>query len=78
MRIFHTCKFFCIFNAENHRLLRIHPSAQHAVQVGLEDVEAGIDHGAVSMPVQFIEIGLPMAGEFHQAGEVLVLVVASV
>lgn len=27
--------------------LRIHPFADHAVQAGFEDVEAGIDHGAV-------------------------------
>ena len=27
--------------------LRIHPVAEHAVQAGFEDVEAGIDHGAV-------------------------------
>ena len=27
--------------------LRIHPFAEHAVQAGFEDVEAGIDHGAV-------------------------------
>ena len=35
----------------------IHALAEEAVEVGFEDVEAGIDHRAVAVAIQFIEEG---------------------
>ena len=59
------------------RLLRIYRLAEKGFDVGFQDVIARLDHAAMTVAVEFVEIGLPMAYELHHTGQILVLVVTT-